>query len=52
MLILVVGKFFFGDIYMVFNKNVYVYVYNGFMFLGGFFYVFILVLVFVWFFGG
>ena len=33
------------------NKNAYVYVYNGFTSAGGFFYIFILVPLSVWFFG-
>jgi len=42
---------FFADAYAVVNKDAYVYVYNGFKSLGGFFYVFLIVPVAVWFFG-
>lgn len=45
------GKPFFGDTYHAINKNAYVYVYNGFTSLSGFFYIFLLVPVLVWFFG-
>ncbi|MCY4444407.1 MAG: 4Fe-4S binding protein [Proteobacteria bacterium] len=44
-------KPFFADEYSPLNKDAYVYVYNGFTSLGGFFYVFLLVPLSVWFFG-
>jgi polyferredoxin len=42
---------FFNDVYKPLNKNSYIYVYNAFTSLGGFFYIFILVPVTVYFFG-
>lgn len=45
------GGDFFNDQYSPVNKDAYVYVYNGFTSLGGFFYIFILVPLTVWFFG-
>lgn len=45
------GQSFWGDTYAPVNKNAYIYVYNGFTSVGGFFYIFLLVPVSVWFFG-
>jgi len=45
------GGNFWDDPYTPLNKDAYVYVYNGFTSPGGFFYIFILVPLLVWFFG-
>lgn len=49
--VLIGTKPFWGDTYAPLNKDAYVYAYNGFTSMGGFFYVFVVVPLSVWFFG-